>query len=140
MIDSQIGEYDFVYLQCANPYFDDEKDLVQVDVSQSVIREKEVDGVIKSYFHKIKGYKAYFKRLTWDNQFGGVSKTSYDTLFISTIALVNDRELNNTWTGQELQRISYWAKPMTFNGETLGGITASDLEIVTPEILATLNL
>lgn len=152
MIDSQNGLYGNAYMQVMNPNFNDSNDTVQVDIQLFCVKQKtikqpqrnesglieEVD-VIKSYFEQFVGYIGIFKHSTWNIVFGGVSKEDYDTLFINTINLVNERERNNAWTGQELQRISYWAKPMTFNGVELGGITGEDLEIVTPQMLQDLG-
>jgi len=152
LIEAQNGIFGNVYMQVMNPNFNDLNDTVQVDVQLFYIKQKTIKNpqinqsgvleeieVTKSYFEQFGGYVGLFKRSTWNNVFGGVSKDDYDTLFINTINLVNERERNDAWTGQELQRISYWAKPITFNGIELGGITGEDLEIVTPQMLQDLG-
>lgn len=85
-----------------------------------------------------------FKKSTWDAQFANATPSDYDELFINTIGYVNQKEVNNLWTGEEKQKVQYWAHPVTIhkNGQDIevNGITVNDLEIVTPEMLTELNI
>jgi len=118
-------------------------DIVKVEVIQQVLTpistQMLVEGVVqtvqKNVFQTFKQSIALYKRSTWDALFVGLTRNDYDQALINSILFVNAKTINDTWTGQEIQRVSYYAKPES------GGISqASDLEIVTPEILQGLNL
>jgi len=86
-------------------------------------------------FQLYKRPKVLYKRTTHEALFnGGLKLDQYDSALIQNIGFVNNKEANNLWTGQEIQRVSYWAKP------EVGGITINDLEVITPEKLLELKI
>jgi hypothetical protein len=78
-------------------------------------------------FTLIKRQKALYKMATYDKLFGGISRAERDVKFIEVIGWLNEKRRNGGFTGSEIQQVSFWAE------EDLGGLTADDFEIYTPE-------
>lgn len=156
LLSAKNSEWGQPYIQAKNPVFLDDQDLVQCDVEtfklvancDEVLNEEtqELELIPNGTFRFVLDDrdKALYKRSTWDSVFGGVPKSAYDMALISAIIFLNNRTVNNQWTGREIQRKSYWATPDVCrlpNGEHPEfGVVGADLEIVTPQILDSLNL
>lgn len=132
LIDAQVGIWNKVYLQVGNRNDSQDGLLIQYDVTMFVLVPIDENT---NKFQLYKRGKAIYKRSTHEGLYnGGLKLEQYDSSLIQNIGFVNNKELNNLWTGQEIQRISYWAKP------EVGGITINDLEVITPEKLALLKV
>lgn len=129
LIDSQLGIWNKVYLQVSNRV---DGGLIQYDVTMFILVPVDENT---NTFQLYKRAKVLYRISTHEALFGGGLKLDqYDNALIQNIGFVNNKELNNLWTGQEIQRISYWAKP------EVGGITINDLEVITPEKLLELKI
>lgn len=153
LLSAKNSEWGQPYIQAKNPVFLDDQDLVQCDVETFKLVAKQVQEVnesgnsvtvTKNQFVLVSREKALYKRSTWDSVFGGVPKSGYDLALIGAIVFLNNKTVTNGWTGSEIQRVSYWATADVCrlpNGEhPIEGVVGADLEIVTPQILDSLNL
>ncbi len=140
LIDAENDVWGVVYIQTGNQSHNDKLQLpvVHFDVDRMIVVQEE--RIVKNeqghpekrlvkFLHTYKSTKAIYKKTTFENKFAGLTTAQMDQKTIESIHFVNEKTRNNGWTGNEIQKVSYWAKPET------GGITAADLEIVIPEML-----
>lgn len=86
------------------------------------IIEFQTKTFVKPYFRTLYTREARYKKSTYYGAVGAPTPDQYDDAMIAQIHFVNTR----VWTGNELQKVYYWE------------LTASDLEKVTDEEIATL--
>lgn len=143
ILNAQLGIKGVPYMRALSPYFDDEKGLVTATVQHFTLIEKEFQIINESkrlvnatfnYLNHEYNQTVVFKRSTWNSNYLGFTENDYDDIFIASIDKVNKFERENSWSSNPAQRISYWAKP------EFGGITANDIEKLTPSIIVSLNI
>ena len=146
VLNAQLGIKGIPYMRALSPVFDDNKDtpIVRATVQHFTLVQRVFQVVNESktlvpatfgYFQHEFNQEVVFKRSTWDKNYKDLFlPENYDAIFISSIDKVNQMERDNAWSENPAQRISYWAKP------EFGGITADDIEILTPSIIASLNI
>lgn len=140
-LDPRIGFKAKPYLECKNPVYMTEAQVPMVMVSVQMyimkVRVIDVPGRFGEAQQKTQKFlepygqpiQCFFKIQTWFNNFATLPLDQYDAVFIQTIDFVNEKERNDLWTGNEIQRISWWAK------EEFGGVVADDCKIITLENL-----
>lgn len=140
LIDAENDVWGVVYIQTGQQAHNDKLEIpiVQFDVDRFIVVNEErivknelghPEKKLVKFLHCYKSTKAIYRKSTFENKFLGLTDAQMDLKTIQSIHFVNEMTRNNQWTGNEIQKVSYWAKPET------GGITADDLEIVTPQML-----
>lgn len=146
VLESRIGFKEKPYLECKNPTYviDVDEPIVIVPVVQYILKVREIDvpgrfGQASKKQQKFlepfgQPVTCVFRLQTWFNNFATLPLDQYDQKFIQTIDFVNQKERNGTWTGNELQQISWWAK------EEFGGVVGTDCKIITDQMLIDLDI
>lgn len=108
-----------IYLESHSPNRQDKGSIptVTYTISMYTMEGEEGNQKLVPYQSSIK--TARFRLVRWLELFGNYTPNElaaiHDQKFIENISFVNEREINEEWTGNEIQRVSFWAKYLQEN-------------------------